>query len=78
MANNIRQTGLQDRVSLKCSMLEEIDANEGFDVAIINISMHECRDIEEVTSNIYRALKPDGYFVISIFRFLNLRRDTGR
>jgi SAM-dependent methyltransferase len=50
-------------------MLEEMNADGEFDLAIINISMHECRDIEKVASNVYRALKPDGYFVISDFPF---------
>ncbi len=31
--------------------------------------MHECRDIEKVTQNVYHALKPKGYFVISDFPF---------
>lgn len=69
VADNLRQAGLQDRVSLTCRMLEDVDANDEFDLTIINISMHECRDIEKVASNIYRALKPDGYFVISDFPF---------
>ena len=38
-------------------------------LALNNISMHEYRDIEKATANIYRALKPDGYFVISDFSF---------
>jgi ubiquinone/menaquinone biosynthesis C-methylase UbiE len=40
-----------------------------FDVVMINVSMHECRDIEKVTQNVHRALKPNGYFVISDFPF---------
>ena len=68
-ADRLRHGGLQDRVSLVRSMLEEVNANEEYDVALINISMHECRDIEKVTSNVHRALKPDGYFVISDFPF---------
>ncbi len=69
VADRLRQAGLQDRVSLVRSMLEEVNASEEFDFAIINISMHECRDIEKVTSNVHRALKSDGYFVISDFPF---------
>jgi SAM-dependent methyltransferase len=34
-----------------------------------NISMHECRDMDQVTRNIGRALKPGGRFVISDFPF---------
>jgi SAM-dependent methyltransferase len=68
-ADRLRQGGLQDRVSLVRSMLEEVNASEEYDVTLINISMHECRDIEKATSNVHRALKPDGYFVISDFPF---------
>ena len=65
----LRQNGLQDRVSLMQSGLEDVSASEEYDVALINISMHECRDIEKVTRNVHRALKPDGYFIVSDFPF---------
>ncbi|MCH8813714.1 MAG: class I SAM-dependent methyltransferase [Chloroflexi bacterium] len=64
-----REAGVSDRVSLIESMLEEIDYDSEFDACVINISMHECRDIEKVTANVHRALKPDGVFVISDFPF---------
>ncbi|MDA0232676.1 MAG: hypothetical protein O3C69_04240, partial [Chloroflexi bacterium] len=38
-------------------------------MVFINISMHECRDIEKVTQNVRQALKPGGHFVISDFPF---------
>ena len=65
----LKDAGLSDRVSLVKSMFEELDAGDDFDVVIINVSMHECRDIDKVTKNVNRALKPDGYFVISDFPF---------
>ncbi|MCI0856481.1 MAG: methyltransferase domain-containing protein [Chloroflexi bacterium] len=65
----LKDAGLSDRVSLVKSTFEELDAGDDFDVVIINVSMHECRDIDEVTKNVNRALKPDGYFVISDFPF---------
>jgi ubiquinone/menaquinone biosynthesis C-methylase UbiE len=68
-ADRLRQAGLQDRISLVHSMLEEINTSEEFDMVFINVSMHECRDIDKVTSNVHLALKPDGYFVISDFPF---------
>ena len=68
-ADRLRQAGLQDRVSLVQSTLEDMSASDEFDLVLINVSMHECRNIEKVTSNVYRALKPDGYFVISDFPF---------
>jgi len=60
---------LLDRATLIQSPLEDLNINEEYDLVINNISMHECRDIEKVTANIYRALKTGGYFVISDFSF---------
>ncbi len=65
----LKDAGLGDRVSLVESTFEELDAGDDFDVVTINVSMHECRDIDKVTQNVHRALKPDGYFVISDFPF---------
>lgn len=61
--------GLHERVSLEESMLEEMDFTDEFDVVTINISMHECRNIERVTDNVHRALTAGGYFVNSDFPF---------
>ncbi len=69
VAERLRESGLQDRVSLAQSMLEELEYEDEFDAAVINVSMHECRDIEKVTANVRRALKPGGHFVISDFPF---------
>jgi len=68
-AERLGRHGLEDRVELVHRPLEELDREEEFDLVTNNISMHECRDIERVTGNINRALKPDGYFVISDFPF---------
>lgn len=38
-------------------------------MALINISMHECRDIDRVAANVRRALRPGGTFVVSDFAF---------
>lgn len=69
VAEKLKQEGLEDRASLVLSTLEGFDASEEYDVAIINVSMHECRDIDKVTANVHRALKLDGHFVISDFPF---------
>ena len=63
------ELGIQDKVDLVESTLEDISAVEEYDAVLINISMHECRDIERVTERVHRALKPGGYFVISDFPF---------
>ena len=67
--DKLREAGLSDRISLIESTLEDFDAQDEYDVVIINVSMHECRDIDKVTKNVHRALKPDGHFVISDFPF---------
>jgi SAM-dependent methyltransferase len=56
-------------VAFQRSTLEEFAASEAYDVALINVSMHECRDMERVTANVRRALRPGGIFVISDFAF---------
>jgi ubiquinone/menaquinone biosynthesis C-methylase UbiE len=57
------------RVSFLKSTMEDLDFENEFDVVFINISMHESRDIDKVTQNVYKALKKDGIFVISDFPF---------
>ena len=61
--------GIQGQIGLVHSSLEELEVVDQYDVVVNNISMHECRDIEKATANIYRSLKQDGYFVISDFLF---------
>jgi SAM-dependent methyltransferase len=61
--------GIADRVELVHSPLENLDRQDEFDAVINNISMHECRDIDRVTTSTFRALKPGGWFVISDFPF---------
>jgi SAM-dependent methyltransferase len=61
--------GLTDCVELLVSPLEELRLDEPADVVINNISMHECRDIDQVTRAVMAALTPGGWFVISDFPF---------
>ena len=68
-AGRLAAAGVADRVTLVESALENLEAVDEFDLIVINISMHECRDIDEVTSRIRRALRPGGYFVNSDFPF---------
>ena len=65
----VETTGFDDRVELVLSTLEDLDRRDAFDVSIINLSMHECRDLDRVTDNVRQALRPGGYFVISDFPF---------
>jgi ubiquinone/menaquinone biosynthesis C-methylase UbiE len=68
-AEAVAAAGLEERADLVHTPLEELDHDEEFDLVINNISMHECRDIDEVTARIRRSLRPGGWFVISDFPF---------
>lgn len=61
--------GLQDRVSVLHQPLEEMELEKPATVVINNISMHECRDIDEVAARVKASLEPGGCFVISDFPF---------
>ena len=65
----LSKEGIEEEINLVKSTLEGLDVVDEYDVAVINISMHECRDIEKATTRIYSSLKPDGYFVISDLPF---------
>jgi SAM-dependent methyltransferase len=65
----IDDAGLGSRVHFIHSGMEDLDAEEEFDAITINVSMHECRDIEKVTAAVHQALKPGGYFLNSDFPF---------
>ena len=65
----VAAAGLDDRVRLVCSPLEELAVEEPAALVVNNISMHECRDIDQVTRRVLAALEPGGWFVISDFPF---------
>jgi SAM-dependent methyltransferase len=75
-AEAIKEAGASDRVELVESTFEAFSRDGEFDVAVISISMHECRDIEKVTANVHGALKPGGRFVISDFPFPETVEET--
>jgi SAM-dependent methyltransferase len=63
------------KVSLIHCALEDIRMESEYDVVFINISMHECRDIDEVARNVHRSLRAGGMFVISDFPFAERTSD---
>jgi SAM-dependent methyltransferase len=65
----IAEAGLADRVRLLCSPLEDFEVPEPAALVVNNISMHECREIDQVTRRVHDALEPGGWFVISDFPF---------
>jgi SAM-dependent methyltransferase len=68
-ARAVAEAGIDERVELVHSPLEELDRRDEFDLVVNNISMHECRDIDQVTARVHEALRPGGWFVISDFPF---------
>ncbi|MEX0682676.1 MAG: class I SAM-dependent methyltransferase [Dehalococcoidia bacterium] len=68
-AEAIKEAGVADRVELVQSTFEDFVRDGEFDVAIISISMHECRNLDRVTKNVHQSLKDGGIFVISDFPF---------
>lgn len=67
--DNVQRNGLSTRFDLQQSKLEELTYRDAFDVAVINISLHESRDIERVVANALRSLKGGGTFLVSEFPF---------
>lgn len=63
------EAGVGERVELVRSTLEDYATQDAYDLTVINISMHECRDIDAVTIAVRRALRAGGAFVISDFPF---------
>ncbi len=65
----LTEQGLVDRAELVVSPLEDVVLERPADVVVNNISMHECRDIDQVAERVRDALVPGGWFVISDFPF---------
>ncbi len=66
---NLANQGIAERFEVIHSTLEELTLRDTYDVAIINISLHEARDIERVVANARRALRDGGTFIVSEFPF---------
>ncbi|WP_158542978.1 class I SAM-dependent methyltransferase [Phytoactinopolyspora halophila] len=58
----ITDAGLENRVSLQISPLEEWTLDRPATLVINNISMHECRDIDRATDRVRDALEPGGWY----------------
>lgn len=65
----LAEAGFSDRVELIESTMEDFDADRRYDLITVNVSMHECRDIDLVTASVHSALRPGGYFLNSDFAF---------
>jgi len=65
----LASAGVEQQVRLVHSTLEELTLDEQFDLATINISLHEARDVDRVLENVHNHLRPGGWFVVSDFPF---------
>ena len=65
----VDEAGYHDRVEFLHTPLEDLVVDDPFTLVINNISMHECRDLDQVTANVHAALEPGGWFVISDLPF---------
>lgn len=63
------ESGVADRVELIHTPLEDLETDGDFALVVNNISMHESRDLDEVTARVRMALEPGGWFVISDLPF---------
>ena len=69
--------GVQDRTDFIHTPLEEFGTDRQFTLVVNNISMHECRDIDQVTDNVRESLEPGGWFVISDLPFPDTTEGLG-
>ncbi len=71
----MKEQGLGDRFRFVHSILEDLDIDGGHDLAVINISLHEARDMERAVERAYAALEPGGTFLVSEFPFPDHEED---
>lgn len=66
---NFVRAKMDSRVSFVISNFEDYKESGVADVALINVSLHEARDIGVAIAGMYRALKPDGVIIVSEFPY---------
>jgi len=72
----MKERGIGEQFTFVESFLEDLDIDGGHDLAIINISLHEARDIERAVARVHRALDEGGTFLVSEFPFPEREEDT--
>jgi len=75
-AEEMVERGLRDRFTFVESYLEDLTVDQPHDLAIINISLHEARDIERCVARVHDALGDGGVFLVSEFPFPANESDT--
>jgi ubiquinone/menaquinone biosynthesis C-methylase UbiE len=65
----MKARGIGDRFTFVRSFLETLDLEGGHDLAVINISLHEARDLRQAVARVHAALEEGGVFLVSEFPF---------
>lgn len=65
----MKERGIGEQFRFVHSMLEDLEIDGGHNLAVINISLHEARDIDRVVERVHAALDPGGTFLVSEFPF---------
>lgn len=68
-AAEVDRAGVGAQFDFHRSTLEDLSIEAAFDLAVINISLHEARDITRAVERAHAALAPGGLFVVSEFPF---------
>lgn len=71
----MKERGIGEQFRFVHTMLEDLQINGGHDLAVINISLHEARDIDRVVERVHAALEPGGTFLVSEFPFPEREED---
>lgn len=71
----VKELGVADQFSFAEAFLETLDLQAEHDIAVINISLHEARDIERAVERARSALRPGGTFIVSEFPFPEREED---
>lgn len=72
---HMKELGVSEPFTFVQSYLEDLTFEGGFDVAVINVSLHEARDIQAVVARAKAALDPGGVFLVSEFPFPEREED---
>lgn len=65
----MKERGLGERFTFVQSFIEDLALDGGHDLAVINISLHEARDIEKAVERVHAALDAGGILLVSEFPF---------
>lgn len=71
----MKELGISEQFTFVQSYLEDLAVEGGHDVAVINVSLHEARDIQAVVNRAKAALDPGGVFIVSEFPFPEREED---